>query len=189
MTIPRLLLVSGSTRAGSTNSAALRTIAADAGPDLDVRLYDGLLELPPFIPGKTDEPDAVLALHRQLAEVDAVLFCTPEYAGMIPGTLKNLLEWTIGNADLSEKPVAYVNVAYQGRGEAAVATLRTVVGYAGAEIVEAACGRITVVQSDIGPDGLVTAPDARAALTAAARALAAHAARRAEPATSVSLDR
>ncbi|MEC3920582.1 NADPH-dependent FMN reductase [Nocardia sp. CDC160] len=188
MTIPRILLISGSTRAASTNSAALRTIAADAGPDLEVVQYEGLTDLPQFIPGQEPEPPAVLDLHRRLGAVDAVLFCTPEYAGMIPGSLKNLLEWTIGNADLSDKPVAYVNVAYEGRGEAAVATLRTVVGYAGAEIVEAACGRITVVQNDIGPDGLVGNAEARARLNAAARALADHVRRPAEPLTSVKLD-
>ncbi|MEC3956756.1 NADPH-dependent FMN reductase [Nocardia sp. CDC153] len=188
MTIPRILLISGSTRAASTNSAALRTIAADAGPDLEVSQYEGLTDLPQFIPGQDPEPPAVQDLHRRLGAVDAVLFCTPEYAGMIPGSLKNLLEWTIGNADLSDKPVAYVNVAYEGRGEAAVATLRTVVGYAGAEIVEAACGRITVVQNDIGPDGLVGNAEARARLNAAARALADHVRRPAAPLTSVKLD-
>ncbi|WP_458686618.1 NADPH-dependent FMN reductase [Nocardia tengchongensis] len=107
---------------------------------------------------------------------------------MIPGSLKNLLEWTVGNADLSDKPVAYVNVAYEGRGEAAVATLRTVLGYVGAELVEAACGRITVLQSSVGPDGLVADADARTRLNAAARALATHAARQVEPATTVRLE-
>ncbi|WP_429421412.1 NADPH-dependent FMN reductase [Nocardia sp. GAS34] len=174
MTIPRILLISGSTREGSTNTAALRSIAADAGSDFEAVRYQGLLDLPAFMPGDEPEPPVVEALHRQLAEVDAVLFCTPEYAGMIPGSLKNLLEWTIGNADLSDKPVAYVNVAYEGRGEAAVATLRTVLGYAGARLVEAACGRITVLQSSIGPDGVVADADARIRLNAAARTLAAH---------------
>lgn len=188
MTIPRILLISGSTREGSTNTAALRSIAADAGSDFEAVRYQGLLDLPAFIPGDEPEPPVVEALHRQLAEVDAVLFCTPEYAGMIPGSLKNLLEWTVGNADLSDKPVAYVNVAYEGRGEAAVATLRTVLGYVGAELVEAACGRITVLQSGIGPDGLVADADARARLNAAARTLAAHAAHPAEQLTSVQLD-
>ncbi|WP_328290610.1 NADPH-dependent FMN reductase [Nocardia aurantiaca] len=188
MTITRILLISGSTREGSTNTAALRSIAADAGSDFEAVRFDGLLGLPAFVPGEEPEPPAVEALHRQLAAADAVLFCTPEYAGMIPGSLKNLLEWTVGNADLSEKPVAYVNVAYEGRGEAAVATLRTVLGYVGAELVEAACGRITVLQSSIGPDGLVADQHVRGCLNAAARALAAHAAELAEPATSVSLD-
>ncbi|AYF74288.1 NAD(P)H-dependent oxidoreductase [Nocardia yunnanensis] len=188
MTIPRLLLISGSTREGSTNSAALRTIAADAGSDFTADLYADLLALPPFVPGTDPEPVAVAELHRQLGAADAVLFCTPEYAGMIPGSLENLLEWTIGNADLSEKPVAYVNVAYEGCGEAAVATLRTVVGYAGAEIVEAACERITVVPSDIGPDGLVADLALRTRLAAAARALAKHAAHPAATATSIQLD-
>ncbi|WP_306796085.1 NAD(P)H-dependent oxidoreductase [Nocardia sp. XZ_19_369] len=28
----------------------------------------------------------------------SVLFCTPEYAGTLPGSLKNLLDWTVGRA-------------------------------------------------------------------------------------------
>lgn len=188
VTIPRILLISGSTREGSTNTAALRSIVADAVSDFEAVRYQDLLDLPAFMPGDEPEPPVIEALHRQLAAVDAVLFCAPEYAGMIPGSLKNLLEWTIGNADLSDKPVAYVNVAYEGRGEAAVATLRTVLGYAGARLVEAACGRITVLQSSIGPDGLVADADARTRLNAAARTLAAHAAHPAEPLTSVQLD-
>lgn len=174
MTTPlRLLLISGSTRDSSTNTAALRTVAATVPADIEATLYDGLADLPQFVPG-TDGPSTVETLHKTIGAADAVLICTPEYAGMIPGSLKNLLEWTVGTADLHDKPVAYINVAYEGRGEDAVATLRTVLGYVGADLVAAASARITVQQNMIGADGTVADPAARHRLTAAAVALAAH---------------
>ena len=58
-------------------------------------------------------------LRRQLADADAVLFCTPEYAGTLPGSLKNLLDWTVGGGELYGKPVAWINVANPGRGDGA----------------------------------------------------------------------
>ncbi|QLY30585.1 NADPH-dependent FMN reductase [Nocardia huaxiensis] len=171
-TSPHLLLISGSTRSGSTNTSALRTIAADAPKGIRTTLYEGILDIPPFIPGDEPAPGAVEALRKQIDDADAVLFCTPEYAGMIPGSLKNLLEWTVGTGNLSDKPVAWINVAFDGRGEAAVATLRTVLGYVGASIVESVSGRITVLQKGIGADGLVADPATRERLTAVAIALA-----------------
>ncbi|WP_067701662.1 NADPH-dependent FMN reductase [Nocardia jejuensis] len=169
-----VLLISGSTRASSTNTSALRTVAATAPDGVEASLYDGLLDLPPFVPGDQPDPAAVESLHTRIAAADAVLFCTPEYAGMIPGSLKNLLEWTVGTGDLNEKPVAWINVAYEGRGDAAVATLRTVLGYVGAEVVDSASSRITVMQPMIGEDGTVADPEVRDRLTAALTALADH---------------
>ena len=46
----RILLISGSTRSGSTNTAALRTIAAVAPAGVSAELYDGLAGLPAFNP-------------------------------------------------------------------------------------------------------------------------------------------
>ena len=34
-------------------------------------------------------------LRGTIHEADALLFSTPEYAGALPGSLKNLLDWTI----------------------------------------------------------------------------------------------
>ena len=45
-----VLLVTGSTRAASTNSAALRTLHDLAAPGIRTTLYDGLADLPAFNP-------------------------------------------------------------------------------------------------------------------------------------------
>ncbi|GAA5100932.1 NADPH-dependent FMN reductase [Nocardia iowensis] len=163
-----VLLISGSTRGASTNSAALRTVRAIAPAGVEMLWYDGLAELPAFNPDDdgTAHP-SVLALREQLSRADAVLFCTPEYAGTLPGSLKNLLDWTVGNADLYEKPTAWINVAAHGRGEGAAATLALVLGYVGAAIAPDCCARLPVGRDDVGPDGLVATPEFRTGATEA----------------------
>lgn len=89
---------------------------------------------------------------------DAVLICTPEYAGALPGALKNLLEWTVGNAGTYRKPVAWINASGRGAPTGAADahdSLRKVMGYVGAEIVEAACVRIPVARAAISSDGTI----------------------------------
>ena len=108
-----------------------RSQVAPAG--VSAALYEGLSELPAFNPDDELDGDvvhpAVASMREAFAAADAVLLCTPEYAGTLPGSLKNLLDWTVGNGDLYEKPVAWLNVAPPGRGDGAQATLATVLRY------------------------------------------------------------
>jgi NAD(P)H-dependent FMN reductase len=100
------------------------------------------------------------------------MFCTPEYAGTLPGSFKNLLDWTVGGGELDGKPVAWLNVANQGRGGGAQATLETVLGYVGARVVEQACRRLPVARDWISPGGAITDPGFRAEVADAVAALA-----------------
>lgn len=154
----RTLLVSGSTRRGSANTAALVTAAALAPHSVTAVLYQGLTGLPAFNPDHDGEllPAPAAELRREIEAAAAVLFCTPEYAGTLPGSFKNLLDWTVGGGQLYGKPVAWLNVAAANRGNGAQQTLVSVLGYVGADIVEAACRHIPVDRAAIGPDGLVT---------------------------------
>lgn len=172
--VPRILLISGSTRPGSTNTAAVRTFADIAAPAFTAELFTGLVEIPAFVPGDQPAPPPVRALRDRLAAADAVMFCAPEYAGSIPGSLKNLLEWTVGSADLHEKPVAWISVAAPGRGEGAITSLRTVLGYVGAVEIESACRRITVLGSMVGPDEKVADATVRQALAESVAAIGAY---------------
>ncbi len=157
----RVLLVSGSTRSGSANTAALMTAAALAPPGVMTVLYQGLAALPAFNPDYDGEvvPEPVAELRRELAAADVVLFCTPEYAGTLPGSLKNLLDWTVGGGQLYHKPVAWLNVAAANRGQGARQALASVLGYVGAIVAEPACRHIPVDRSAIGPDGTISDPD------------------------------
>jgi NAD(P)H-dependent FMN reductase len=159
-------LISGSTRSGSSNTAALRTLSSLSAPGVVARLYGGLADLPAFNPDADSSAagPVVAALRLFLAEADAVLFCSPEYAGTVPGSLKNLIDWTVGSGELYRKPVAWINVAAPGRGSGADATLRTVLGYVDADVIEPACVRVTVGRDDVGPAGLVDDPAIRSAL-------------------------
>lgn len=170
----RILLISGSTRGGSTNTAALRTIQSVAPDGITAELYDGLAGLPAFNPDHDGArvPAPVAALREQIAAADAVVVCTPEYAGTLPGSFKNLLDWTVGGGEIYEKPVAWVNVANPGRGGGAQETLLTVLGYVGASIVEDACRRLPVSREMVGADGTITDPEFRAAMTEVATRLA-----------------
>jgi chromate reductase, NAD(P)H dehydrogenase (quinone) len=184
-----LLLIGGSLRAGSTNGAALRTALELTGAGVSARLYDGMADLPHFNPDDdaegTDPHPAVAELRREIGRADALLICTPEYAGALPGALKNLLEWTIGDAGTYDKPVAWINVAgpaAPGGGADAHDSLRKVLGYSGADIVEAACVRVPVERTAVGENGLVADPEARQGLAEALKELAGHVRARKEPA-------
>jgi chromate reductase len=170
-----LLLICGSVRAGSTNAAVLRTAGLLAPAGVAVSDYDELAVLPHFNPDHDGErlPDAAARLRRRLGEADALLFSTPEYAGALPGSLKNLLDWSIGGGEMSGKPVGWVNCAWGGPARAAGAytELRTVLSYADALLVEPACVQVPVTRDDLGPDGLVSDPGARDRLAAAVAAL------------------
>ncbi|MFJ1543535.1 NADPH-dependent FMN reductase [Streptomyces sp. NPDC088246] len=164
MSTPRvILLLSGSLRSGSSNETVLRTVQAVAPAGVRTVLYGGLAALPHFNPDDDAEPlpEPVAALRTAIDEADAVLVCTPEYAGTLPGAFKNLLDWTVGGTEICDKPTAWVNAAAAGRGQGAEATLRTVLGYTGADIVEPACVRITVDRNAVDADGIITEPGAR----------------------------
>jgi chromate reductase, NAD(P)H dehydrogenase (quinone) len=164
----RVLLICGSLRADSTNAAALRTVAALGGDGIETTAYDRMRDLPHFNPDDdsegADPHPAVAGLRQAIAGADAILICTPEYAGALPGSLKNLLEWTIGDGGTYGKPVAWINVsgpAAPTGGADAHDSLRKVLTYSGANIVDSACLRIPLERHVVGPDGLISDPHAR----------------------------
>lgn len=164
-----LLLINGSTRANSTNGAALRAIAELVD---GAQLYPALAELPQFNPDLDCPPlpPLVAGLRAAIGTADALLFCTPEYAGALPGACKNLLDWTIGGGELSGKPVGWINCSDRGAA-GAYAELATVLGYAGAAIVDAACARVVVSRSSVVADGRLQDPELADRLAAVAREL------------------
>jgi chromate reductase len=86
-----------------------------------------------------------------------VLFSTPEYAGGLPGAFKNLLDWTIGDprsGSIYQKPVAWFNASPRGAADAHQ-SLRQVLGYATAVIIEEACREVPVTEAGLSDDGLV----------------------------------
>lgn len=140
----RVLLVCGSTRPGSTNLLALQAVQMIRRPGLVTEMYGGLRGLPAFVPDEEPVPASVADLWARTAAADAVLFSTPEYAGGLPGSLKNFLDWTVGAGVLYGKPTAWIDVANPGRGAGARDQLRSVLGYVGADVVTDACVHVDV---------------------------------------------
>ncbi|MFI5584865.1 NADPH-dependent FMN reductase [Amycolatopsis sp. NPDC051758] len=137
--------------------------------------YAGLGDLPHFNPDDDRDPlhPAVAELRAAIKTADAVLICTPEYAGGLPGSFKNLLDWTVGGGEIYGKPVAWINassVAAPTGGRDAHDSLRKVLTYAGAKIVEEACVRLPVSRAVVA-DGEVTDPDLRGRIAVAVQRL------------------
>jgi NAD(P)H-dependent FMN reductase len=149
----------------STNTAALRTARAVAPDGVEAVLYEGMRTLPHFDPDLDAEPldPAVAALRNAIGDADALVFSTPEYAGALPGSFKNVLDWTIGDdqsGSIYEKPVAWINASPRGAAHAHE-SLRLVLGYAHARIIESACIDVPVHNADMDADGLVGEPVTR----------------------------
>jgi chromate reductase, NAD(P)H dehydrogenase (quinone) len=167
-----ILMLCGSLRRGSTNEAALRTAETLLPAGVSASRYTGLAALPHFNPDDDFEPlpPAVVDLRARIQQSAALLICTPEYAGALPGSFKNLLDWTVGGVEISDKPTAWLNIAGHGSpagGQLAHDSLRAVLTYTGARIVDAACARIPVARGAIGKDGLIEDKEIRQQIAAA----------------------
>ena len=112
----RILGISGSLRRDSHNTNLLRAAAQASCPDVELELYDGLKDVPPYDEdGDTHlRPKSVARLNEAIANADAVLFSTPEYNASIPGHLKNAIDWVsrpVATNALRNKPVAVVGAS------------------------------------------------------------------------------
>ena len=109
----RLLALSGSLRAASTNTAALQALSRLAPAGVEVVLYRDLAALPPFNPDDDGEtpPRGVVSLRALVGFSDGLLIAAPEYAHGVPGALKNALDWLVASVEFPAKPVALINTA------------------------------------------------------------------------------
>jgi chromate reductase len=171
----RILAMSGSLRASSTNTTLVRAIAALAPAGIEVTIYDGLGDLPHFSPDLDgdDPPGSVGRLRGLLRAAAGVLICTPEYAFGVPGTLKNALDWTVSSGDFDGKPVAALSASplYTG-GEKAHASLLLTLTALGATVPDGGTLIIPGVKNKLAPDGEVTDPATAQALLSVLDALA-----------------
>ncbi len=138
----RILVISGSLRANSYNTALARAAAQRAPEGTEVALYEGLGELPLYDADldSEDAPKSVQEFRRAIREADALLFVTPEYNGSISGVLKNAVDWASrprGDAALWSKTAAVAGATTGQYGAIwAQQDLRRVLGVAGARVIE-----------------------------------------------------
>jgi len=138
----QILGIAGSLRSGSVNAQLLQ-LAAETLPDgVELAVWEGLRDIPPFDQDTEETPSvAVAGLRSAVAAADAVLIATPEYNGSIPGTLKNALDWGSRPGATSVfrgKPVAVIGASPGAFGGVwAHEETRKVLGIMGARVVSA----------------------------------------------------
>jgi len=158
----RLLAVSGSLRRDSHNSRLLRAAAQQLPSGVELELYEGLKQIPPF-----DEDDEaapapeVLEWRAAIEAADAVLFATPEYNSSIPGQLKNAVDWASrpkAQAALRNKPVAVIGASTSMFGALwSQAELRKVLAASGARVLDNELAVATAHEAFDGEDQLIEA--------------------------------
>jgi NAD(P)H-dependent FMN reductase len=111
----KILSISGSLRARSSNTELLRAAEIVAPRSWVFDHYDGLASLPPFNPDLDFEgatpPEPVRDLRARIAAAAALLISSPEYAHGVPGALKNALDWMVSDAAMIGKPIALLNAS------------------------------------------------------------------------------
>ena len=133
-------------------------------------MFQGLGELPLFNPDLDASPPANVAKFlRAVAEVDALLIASPEYAHGVTGTIKNALDWLVGFEPFASKCVAVLNASPRAHhaDEALRETLRTMA----AVIVEPASIYIPLLGTGLDESAIVSTPPIATAILDSLRAI------------------
>jgi len=159
----RILAISGSLRAASTNTALLRAAAALAPEGIEITLYEGLGDLPHFNPDlEKHEPPVVTDFRARVRESDGLLISCPEYAHGVPGVLKNALDWLVGGEEFIYKPVAFFNAS--PRSAYALASLTETVRTMSGRIAEEASVTLPILGTKLDEAGILAHPEMSNAL-------------------------
>jgi chromate reductase, NAD(P)H dehydrogenase (quinone) len=148
----RILGISGSLNPASSNTALLQLVAREVAPPDEMALAASVDDIPHFSPERDTEPvpPGVSALRAAIGLADVVVIATPEYAGGMPGSLKNALDWLVGSGDLYGKSVVIISAApSEERGAGAREWVERTVRMQGARV----CDSFTVAVPRGGSDG------------------------------------
>ena len=118
-------------------------------------------DLPLYSPDfDADYPPVARALKQAIADVDAVLFVTPEYNRSIPGGLKNAIDWASrpwGKNSFARKPTGVIGTSPGAIGTAvAQQSLRGVLCYCNSPLMNQVEAYIQFKPGLITADGEVT---------------------------------
>jgi chromate reductase, NAD(P)H dehydrogenase (quinone) len=143
----KILAISGSLRAASTNTALLAALARHAPEGCALTSYDGMGRLPIFNPDDEGERTAAEAarLIEAVGAADGLVVSSPEYAHGVPGGLKNALDWLVSRDAAVGKPAMLVHASTRSAiSRAALAEIMRTMSfdlYAGAELEIALIGK------------------------------------------------
>ena len=110
----QIAIVVGSLREGSINRKIARSMCAIRGDNLECSIIE-IGNLPLYnqdLDG--DPPGEWVEFRQQVAAVDGILFCTPEYNRGVPGVLKNAVDVgsrPYGKSVFLKKPAAIVSAS------------------------------------------------------------------------------
>jgi len=115
-----------------------------------------------------DYPPVARAFKEAIADVDAVLFVTPEYNRSIPGALKNAIDWAsrpYGQNAFTRKPSAIIGTS-PGKIGTAVGQqhLRSILAFCNSPLMNSIEAYIQYEQGLITDEGEVTNPSTSAFL-------------------------
>jgi NAD(P)H-dependent FMN reductase len=147
---------------------------------MSITLFAGIGHLPLFNPDSENLPPAVVKdFLSSVAEADALLIASPEYAHGVTGAIKNALDWLVGFEPFAGKLVAVLNASPRAHhaDEALRETLKTMA----AAIDETASVAIPVLGACSDEDAMVSTPAIAGAIEQALKALHAAACLRKTP--------
>jgi|SRR5271165_7083070 len=168
----RVLAISGSLRAASSNTILLNAAAALVPENVEVIIYRGLAELPPFNPDLDNDSvhPAVADFRSQLRKSSGVVISSPEYAHGVPGVLKNALDWLVASGELYEKPIALVSTS--ARAMFAEASLTETLKVMSVRLVTEAFLTVPLLGKNLDESGVVWDPGLSYAIRSALGAFA-----------------
>jgi chromate reductase len=150
----------GSLSSTSINRLLAQALIKLAPPELALREIP-IRDLPLYSPDfDADYPPVARAFKQAIAEVDALLFVTPEYNRSIPGGLKNAIDWASrpwGENSFARKPSAVIGTSPGAIGTAvAQQSLRGVLCFCNSPLMNQVEAYIQFKPGLITADGEVT---------------------------------
>lgn len=150
----KLLGISGSLRAQSSNTRLLQAAALCAPEGISIQIADCLGDLPHF------NPDLDVMDHEPLSRwidlvrcSDGLIVSSPEYARGYPGTLKNAFDWLVQTDAHIDKP--FMLLGASDRSTVARDSLTTVLMTMSGLHIEAASIIVPLMGNDDMPSEIV----------------------------------
>lgn len=113
----RILAISGSLKASSSNLLVLKTIQKLMPSEIEFIENKSIALLPQFNPDLDDSGEDyagrehVEFFRQDIFKSDAIIFCSPEYAFGVPGSLKNALDWLVSSGVINTKAVSIITAS------------------------------------------------------------------------------
>ncbi len=151
----KVLAICGSTRKTSSNLALIHAIEKLASDKFSMDIFQDIESIPHFNPDHDlgNPPLEVAKFRNKIREYNGILICTPEYAMGVPGTLKNMIDWTVSSMEFSKKPTVLITAS--SLGEKAHASMMETLKIIEADITEKMQLHIPYVKTKLNPEGQI----------------------------------